>query len=220
MLCTKIIRFHLIRHAQSEANALAEHIVGGVNLNVDLTDKGKLQARKFGEYIKTQETKIHKIYSSNALRTQETCRIALGKDPDIITSELLEVDKGDFSGMSGTIYSRIDIAERLEKEKHKFIPGIHIKGESNYQASERMRSWLQNSINEISNEFKESSEPINIFVFTHGVAIKCLLVSLLGEPWENIRRHRVENTSFTVLEFIDGKLKPIVKIRYATPHLE
>lgn len=220
MLCSKIIRIHLIRHAQSEANALAEHIIGGVNLNVDLTDKGKLQARKFGEYIRSRGTKIHKIYSSNALRTQETCRIALEKKPDVVTSELLEVDKGDFSGMPSTIYSREDIAEKLRKEKHKFVPGIHIKGESNYQASERMRAWLHNSLDEISNEFNELSEPINIFVFTHGVAIKCLLVSLLGEPWENVRQHRAENTSFTILEFIDGKLNPAVKIRYATPHLE
>ena len=62
----------LIRHGQSTWN-LENRFTGWVD--VDLTESGKLEAKKAGELIKTSNIQINYYYSSLQLRANHTLKI-------------------------------------------------------------------------------------------------------------------------------------------------
>ena len=64
---------HLIRHGQSEINAMPDMV--GQKADSRLTDKGKNQAALLGKRLAKE--KIDHVYSSDYIRAAETCKIAL-----------------------------------------------------------------------------------------------------------------------------------------------
>ena len=62
----------LVRHGQSTWN-LEKRFTGWVDVN--LTEKGKLEAEKAGSLIKNKEIKIDLYYSSLQLRAKDTLKI-------------------------------------------------------------------------------------------------------------------------------------------------
>ena len=70
----------LVRHGQSVWN-LEKKFTGWVD--VDLTENGKLEAKKAGQLIKQQQIEINLYYSSFQLRAKNTLQI--------IQKELLKV---------------------------------------------------------------------------------------------------------------------------------
>ena len=70
------IRVALIRHAESVANTQL-HVIGGRSNHSPLTAAGEQQAVELGEKLKAVGYSPDVIYSSPAVRTLETARIAL-----------------------------------------------------------------------------------------------------------------------------------------------
>jgi len=64
----------LIRHAESHGN-VNHHLIGGRSDHFPLTEHGKLQAQKLGERLVAENLQFDQVFSSVAIRAQETARI-------------------------------------------------------------------------------------------------------------------------------------------------
>jgi len=107
----------LIRHGQSTWN-LEKRFTGWVD--VDLTDKGKLEAKKAGNLIKDQNIKIKFYYSSIQLRAINTLKLvqkSLDDEQNFTkTWQLNERHNGALTGLS-----KVEMNKKLgEKKVHQF----------------------------------------------------------------------------------------------------
>ncbi len=107
----------LIRHGQSTWN-LEKRFTGWVD--VDLTEKGKLEAKKAGVLIKKSNVKIDYYYSSLQLRAKNTLKIIQKslKDEKNFTKawQLNERHYGELTGLN-----KIEMSRKLGEEKvHQF----------------------------------------------------------------------------------------------------
>ena len=107
----------LIRHGQSTWN-LENRFTGWVD--VDLTEKGKSEAKKAGQLIKNEKINIDLYYSSFQLRAKSTLKIIQNELQDIKDTknawELNERHYGDLTGLN-----KDEMKIKLGKEKvHQF----------------------------------------------------------------------------------------------------
>jgi 2,3-bisphosphoglycerate-dependent phosphoglycerate mutase len=103
----------LIRHGQSTWN-LEKKFTGWVD--VDLTEKGKLEAKKAGDLIKDQNIKIKYYYSSLQLRAINTLKLvqeSLNYKQNFIKAwQLNERHYGALTGLN-----KVEMIEKLGEEK-------------------------------------------------------------------------------------------------------
>ena len=107
----------LIRHGQSSWN-LEKRFTGWVD--VDLTENGKLEAKKAGDLIKKSNIKVNYYYSSFQLRANHTLKIiqkSLNDDKKFIRA--WELNERHYGGLTGL--NKIEMSKKLGKEKvHQF----------------------------------------------------------------------------------------------------
>ena len=103
----------LVRHGQSVWN-LEKRFTGWVD--VDLTENGKKEAKKAGEFIKNSEIKIDEYFSSLQLRANNTLKIIqkiLNDERDFVRAwELNERHYGALTGLN-----KIEMGQKLGEEK-------------------------------------------------------------------------------------------------------
>jgi 2,3-bisphosphoglycerate-dependent phosphoglycerate mutase len=103
----------LIRHGQSTWN-LEKKFTGWVD--VDLTEKGKLEAKKAGDLIKNQNIKIKYYYSSLQLRAINTLKLAqesLDDNQNFTRAwQLNERHYGELTGLN-----KVEMGKKLGEEK-------------------------------------------------------------------------------------------------------
>jgi 2,3-bisphosphoglycerate-dependent phosphoglycerate mutase len=103
----------LIRHGQSTWN-LEKRFTGWVD--VDLTEKGKLEAKKAGNLIKIENIKIKYYYSSLQLRAINTLKLvqeSLNDNQDFTRAwQLNERHYGELTGLN-----KIEMGKKLGEEK-------------------------------------------------------------------------------------------------------
>ena len=104
----------LIRHGQSTWN-LEGRFTGWVD--VDLTENGKLEAKKAAELIKKLDIKINYYYSSLQLRANNTLKIIqkiLNDNQNFIRAwELNERHYGMLTGLN-----KVEMSKKIGKEKY------------------------------------------------------------------------------------------------------
>lgn len=193
------VEFWFIRHAESEEN-VGPDVIGGCNPDVKLTDKGERQALLLRDRLKG--ITFDRVYSSNALRTQETCRIALGRGPDEICMEVAEMDFGDFVGLPRTLYD--DDPYVREAAGWSFVPGFVRKGESRQQIARRTTRWVRGIVNEVEGN-------VRVAVFSHGSAIGFMLTEILDEGRNQAYGTEINNTSVSAFEIISDRVRLISK---------
>ena len=107
----------LIRHGQSTWN-LENRFTGWVD--VDLTENGKLEAKKAGELIKKSNIQINHYYSSLQLRANHTLKIiqkTLNDEKHFVRA--WELNERHYGGLTGL--NKTEMSEKLGKEKvHQF----------------------------------------------------------------------------------------------------
>ncbi len=190
--------FYLIRHAECENN-LANYLIGGRSNHSLLTAKGRAQAEMLGERLHAEKMNFDEIYSSTAVRARDTAKIVSSKIQfpleKIIPSEaVLELDQGDWQGKKKSeIYTPQMLATINAAQPYFKAPN----GESQYEVGKRMLNCLEQIIN--SNQDKQ----LRVAVFTHGIAIKCLLRELLNFHPDTVYKMPIENTSITELAYIE-----------------
>ena len=182
----------LIRHGQSTWN-LQKRFTGWVD--VDLTENGKLEAKKAAKLIKMKNITFNHYYSSLQLRAKNTLKIikAYLKDEKSFTKawQLNERHYGAFTGLN-----KIEMGKKIgEKRVHQFRRSWDLKPDPldkkneyhplNIDAykyvpkkfipdAESLKDTYERVLDFYNSEILEKTESSNILISAHGNSIRAL----------------------------------------------
>lgn len=225
------LEIYLVRHGESEVNELYmncspdEKRVCGRNQWSELTEEGIEQSRKLGEYL--AGTKFNRVYSSPAIRAQQTarhCLQAMGREWPIykLDDRLSELDQGEWEGKLDNRVRPEHVWDEIRKQNWNFKP---LNGESQKDVYERMSNFLDKRI---IPDYLENCEAVRQFlpsydqrdiVFTHKNAIACLISPMAHVNRDRIHEMEMGHTSITILRYADDVAGSSIKSNLM-PHLE
>ncbi|MEM6629989.1 MAG: histidine phosphatase family protein [Bacteroidota bacterium] len=191
-----MVDFFFIRHAESTGN-VNNHLIGGRSDHFLLTERGEIQAKKLGERLAVEGVQFDKIFSSVAIRAKETARIAcLASLQDfsqvVLDERLVESSQGIWEGQVRARILNTQVREQIKADPHNFQPP---GGESQGQVEQRMFNWLLEHLDQ------QEGKQVKIAVFSHGMAIKCLLRKITQASYHLPRNMIIHNTSITRIFF-------------------
>jgi broad specificity phosphatase PhoE len=193
-----MIDLYLFRHAESEMNFRVEE-VGGRSNWAKLTDAGVEQSVSLGKRLKEKDINFDFVYTSPAVRTIDTAKIAckelgLGEDKIIVSDLIQEISQGEWEGKLRKDCYTPEIMTELDRQGWDFkAPG----GESRKEVEDRVVKFLNEEILPKYNE----GESCSIAVFSHGVAIKCLIRHILDFDQDMTYKVLLNNTSISQLSY-------------------
>ncbi len=195
---TKII---LIRHGESEYNLIRRYTGQS---DIDLTDKGRLQAKITGEYI-LANYKIDEIWSSDLRRAIDTARpIADALGLEIKTDERLrEIYAGDWQGM---LFAEVEEKFSAEYAYYKANRKTSRTPNGEGMCDVRVR------VEEVVREIAETSDGKCVLISTHNGPLMALASMMTGTELEKLSS--LPNNSITELEYENGNFN-IIKLGYA-----
>ena len=182
----------LVRHGQSVWN-LENRFTGWVD--IDLTEKGKLEAEKSGKLIKNQNIEINFYYSSLQLRANNTLNIiqeVLNDKKDYVKAwQLNERHYGALTGLN-----KVEMSIKIgEKKVHEFRRSWDIKPEPLNKESlyhpmnidvykdlpkkfipdtESLKDTYERVSKYFDEEIKQKLKDRNILISAHGNSIRAL----------------------------------------------
>ncbi len=184
----------IVRHAETTENAKTQDL--GHDSEALLTENGVSQAKKLGEYLKSE--KITHAYSSPQKRAVHTAKLALEHHPSV---EVIEVP--DLREQNLGIYEAVSKEEWKAARKnsgqafHLFTPE---KGESYQDVQKRASKFLKSLID-------THKEDDTVLMVSHGGTTGVLLLDIFEKEIneENYKAHKPENTAVTILEIFKDK---------------
>ena len=220
----------LVRHGQSIWN-LEKRFTGWVD--VDLTEKGKLEAKKAGLLIKDKDIKINFYYSSLQLRANNTLKIIqkiLDDKKNFIRAwQLNERHYGALTGLN-----KIETIDKIGEDKvHKFRRSWEMKPEpldkeSPYHPiniktykeipkeiipdSESLKDTYERVLKYFKDEIEKKLKDGNVLISAHGNSIRALCKNLFNLDNNQISSLEIPTGNPLVLE-LNEKLK-IIKCEY------
>ncbi len=201
------LRLLLVRHGLSSFNR--ERRVQGRNDLSNLTDEGQQQALRTGEVLK--EVPIHAVYSSPLTRAKDTAKsLLLNRNdncPKISFDDgLLEVDLGPWSGMTiEEVESKFpNEFKKWRKEPRDLV--LERKDGSQYKPIEDLMTQAKNFLSKLLNEHQINSNK-TILIVAHNAVLRCLVLQLLNNPKQGLRRLQLDNASLSILNLKPSKNK-------------
>ncbi len=184
-----MLQVYLVRHGETQWNA--ERRIQGQS-DSPLTAKGELQAVQVGERVRSYG--ITHVIASDLGRTQRTAEIIADACGCGVTldARLRELDMGILE------QRHLDSLSSQEEEWRRLVvngtPNGRIpEGESMQELSERMRAGLTACLN-----LPAGSRPLLV---SHGIALGCLVSTILGLPAHAERRLRLRNCSISRVDY-------------------
>ncbi|MDI7385290.1 2,3-diphosphoglycerate-dependent phosphoglycerate mutase GpmB [Cronobacter dublinensis] len=184
-----MLQVYLVRHGETQWNA--ERRIQGQS-DSPLTEKGEHQAMQVAQRAKALG--ITHIISSDLGRTRRTAEIiAQGCGCDVILdARLRELDMGILERRH--LDTLTDEEEGWRRQLVNGTPGGRIpQGESMQEVSDRMHGALNACL-----ELPEGSRPLLV---SHGMALGCLVSTILGLPAYAERRLRLRNCSISRVDY-------------------
>ncbi|MCR3755416.1 MAG: putative phosphatase [Sodalis sp. Psp] len=184
-----MLQVYLVRHGETEWNAL--HRIQGQSDSA-LTAKGKRQAELVTERVKTLG--ITHVINSDLGRTRRTAEIIATGCGCTITSDprLRELDMGVLE--TRDIATLTDEEESWRRQLVNGTEGGRIPGgESMTEMATRMNAALNSCLT-----LPEGSTPLLV---SHGIALGCLISTVLGLPAFAERRLRLRNCSISRVDY-------------------
>ena len=193
---------YTIQHTQSE-----HHVNGYVGAwgNWNLTELGKEQAHKIGEWLASHEgcDATFKMYSSDLNRAAQTAEqiqkvLALPDTSLIKTQALREINLGEGNGKPRDWYN-----EHVTPAPQKYNPDFRSfpDAESDTELWNRLYSFYEQLI---------SSPDEKIIIVSHGGALSFLISMIMGDSFEDRQKRNVFGRSGSVSRFIikeDGSVE-------------
>ena len=209
----------LVRHGQSTWN-LEKRFTGWVD--VELTEKGKSEAKKAGLLIKTKGIKINLYYSSLQLRANHTMKIIqeILKERKKFTKawQLNERHYGALTGLSKTEMSKKIGADRVYefrrswdvrpealKRDNKFHP-LNIKTYKDVPKevipdTESLKDTYERVIKYFKEEILDKLKENNILISAHGNSIRALCKNLFNLDENQISKLEIPTGNPLIIEF-------------------
>ncbi|EOT1170258.1 2,3-diphosphoglycerate-dependent phosphoglycerate mutase GpmB [Cronobacter dublinensis] len=184
-----MLQVYLVRHGETQWNA--ERRIQGQS-DSPLTEKGEHQAMQVAQRAKALG--ITHIISSDLGRTRRTAEIiaqSCGCDV-ILDARLRELDMGILERRH--LDTLTDEEEGWRRQLVNGTPDGRIpQGESMQEVSDRMHGALNACL-----ELPEGSRPLLV---SHGMALGCLVSTILGLPAYAERRLRLRNCSISRVDY-------------------
>lgn len=208
---------YLIRHGRQNSTKC--------NVNVPLSEEGKLQSELLGERMKLYD--VDALYSSELIRAVDTAKIAFKNRPDLLQDHKLcpglnEIDFGSLTGCEDSEVKRF-YKEYYEDQVNDFIEGRMQRGTALDEVNEYVGeffvppsemwypdgengSMVMERVMPVINEIIESDKE-RVAVVTHGGVIRILLCTLFGGDFAKrlMFGTSLENCSITQLHFDENK---------------
>jgi 2,3-bisphosphoglycerate-dependent phosphoglycerate mutase len=189
-----MVKLILIRHGQSQWN-LENRFTGWKD--VDITEKGKEEAKKAGEYLK--DTPIDIAFTSTLRRAQHTLEIILkelGKTsvPVIKDKALNERAYGDLEGLNKAETAEKHGAEQVHIWRRSFDVAPP-RGESLKDTYERVVPYYETNIKPQLEQGK------NVLISAHGNSLRALIMHLETLSPEAILKREIATGQPLVYEF-------------------
>ena len=209
----------LVRHGQSTWN-LEKRFTGWVD--VDLTENGKLEAKKAGELIKKMNIKIDTYYSSLQLRAKNTLNIIqkILNEESKSFSKIWQLNERHYGALTGL--NKIETMNKIGKEKvHEFrrswdIRPDPLEKESPYHPSnidiykdlpkeiipdtESLKDTYERVTKFYEDVLKNDLKTKNILISAHGNSIRALCKFLFKLDNEQISKLEIPTGNPLVLE--------------------
>ncbi|MCD5001476.1 histidine phosphatase family protein [Enterococcus saccharolyticus] len=187
------MKLYFVRHGHTEWNE-SNRIQG--SQDVDLSEKGILQAKKLANKLQKKQLTISKIYSSPQKRAIQTAKSISNKlaISTVVKEGLQEINLGLWEGLTWKEVQE-DYASEFNVWFHNRRYQIAPEGESYQQLMVRVMSVLE----EIIDQNQE-----DVLIVTHSAVIMCLQCLVHQKAFEQMDHYRVKNTE--VIEFDDCTL--------------
>ena len=201
-------RLLLIRHGESTANR--EEVFSG-HYDIDLEEKGKLQAKQTAEYV-VRTYQIDKVYASDLKRAYETGKaVADIIGADVVTdTRLREVYGGKWEAVKF-----LELPQLYPEDYKTWMEDIGNVRCTGGESIKEMAQRVYDAVLEIAKE----NDGKTIVIATHATPIRALQSMIQTGGTEKMQQIRwVTNASVSELEYVDGCWK-YIKIGY-DEHLE
>jgi alpha-ribazole phosphatase len=187
------VNLYFVRHGETEKNK-SKCYYG--SLDVDLTEKGILQAEKAGELL--NNINFSKIYVSEKKRAVKTAKILLkDKQYELITDiRINERDFGEFEGKNYEEFKQL-YPKELEVWCADWKNISPPKGESYIQLYERVKNFM-NDILKLEEE--------NILIVGHGGVIRSVYCYVLGGNMDYFWNFGSNNGDISIIKYEYGNL--------------
>ncbi len=186
----------LVRHAESILNTQPELIVGRSN-HAPLTVRGLYQASLLGAYFRETEQRFDAIFSSGAIRTNQTTQAiieAAGFDQTFDVDERLqEVSQGSWEGRHrDETYTPERIRDNRLDDLDGSLPGAESVATSQIRMAE--------SVRDMAHAYPDGT----ILVVTHGLATRGLAGLVRRQTKTEILAESTPNVSLTDIRIENG----------------
>ncbi|CAN4092555.1 unnamed protein product [Withania somnifera] len=182
-------RIILVRHGESEGNSDKKFYTTVPDHKVQLTEKGKEQARKAGELIRrvVGNNKVY-FYVSPFLRTRETLKeIGTAFDSSDITGvrEECRLREMDYAKFQNT-----EKMEEYKKERERYGKFFYrfLNGESAADVYDRISGFMESLWRDIDMDRipQCAKGNLNIIIISHGLTVRILLMSMFSWTAEQV----------------------------------
>ena len=192
--------FYLIRHGQSESNALPDRT--SLNPDSPLTRKGVAQARILGERFKQDGITFDKVYCSSLVRTVQTAETMLEAmgEADTTISRVEAIVEQRTTGWRGLRTEDLLTPELLAYMRAKASHFVPPQGESYRMVQRRYANWLEDEIL-YNADLTSIPQSLRIAIVGHGAATRCILHYILGFDEQFIWKTALDNTSICRFRF-------------------
>ena len=198
------LNFYIIRHGESEGNVIKDVI--GQSPDTNLTKVGEEQASALAKRFLTDKISPDYIFCSTyprAIQTAEIVKKDMQLDKEIIySSSLVEYSPGDFRGKSRSkLYSKPEVISSMLNQTMGFpFPG----GDTLHQIQRKISSFVEDNILYNKDFIKlNNDKKTNIFLFSHGITIKCFLQYVLNFDRSFLWKMTISNTGVCRLKYTD-----------------
>ncbi len=188
-----MITLYLIRHGETVWN-IESKTQGCVD--IDLTLKGLEQAKLIAEKLKKNNKKVLSIYTSDLKRCYKTAEI-IGERLNVETIPLTELREMDFG-----LWEGLTIGEIKRKYPKEYYLWRKQPSKTYIPNGENLKSVKKRCIAVIHNIVKNYHNG-NIIIVSHTVAIKVIILSLLGIDLSHYYNITQNNACINTLELRD-----------------
>lgn len=204
IMSKRLTTIYLVRHGESEANALAEKneeentaILFDDIDGAPLTEKGKQQAKELAEQLK--HIHFDAIFSSNLIRAKDTAgTVAIERKLAVQTSDLIrerelsryinKLKNKTKTQVKQEMQKELELLDEQAKMIYKHSPVM----ESVEEAATRLITYLR--------EIAVAYSGKTVLVVNHGNLIRNMLIKLGWAKFDELPDGAVNNTGYVVLE--------------------
>ena len=181
------MKVYILRHGQTDANK-ARLLQG--RSNRPLNEEGTEQAKKAGEWFRSENIQFNKVYSGPLLRAIQTAEYVSGKVPEI-DDRLTELDYGPYEDM--------DLRNPHPEITEFFRDFINVPAPAGMEPLDQVTSRLGAFLEDLAKNPVEG----NVLISTHAIAMKGALEYLTPESRGSYWHKFIGNCAVYVTEYIE-----------------